>query len=202
MVNDRPLLVSKTETTVLLSISVEPMYAMQQKHKQQGNEKNREETNDREGGIDTKQKRVAVTGGYMENGGGKRRWFDLVLSFTFWTAYLVHHCLGVFFSSAFCIPNIICALSYGPLSSFLFCLTVLFLSPDPKSPTAMCDPGLGTRRRKRERGLDRSSFFFGGCSWTLFPALRWHFALPFTRLCSPLLLCHLPCPALSAPVHA
>lgn len=78
-------------------------------------------------------------------------------SFSFCSAYLVYHCLGVFFSSAFCIPNVICALSYGPL---FFCLTVLFLSPDPKKSCCDGDPGLGTRRGNRERGLDRSPFFY------------------------------------------
>lgn len=58
MVNDRRLLVSKKEITMLLSNSVEPMYALQTETQTTRIRQNREEKSDRGGGIDTKNKRA------------------------------------------------------------------------------------------------------------------------------------------------
>lgn len=111
-------------------------------------------------------------------------------SFSFCSAYLVHHCLGVFFSSAFCIPNVICALSYGPLSLSSSVSLFSFYLLIQKKSCCDGDPGLGTRRGNRERGLDRSPFF----SSVSRLALTVYSALDEVVFTPPALPFALPCP--------
>lgn len=165
MVNGRLLLVSKTKTTMLLSNSVEPMYAMQTKTQTTRKwKKNREGKSYRGGGIDPNNKRakkrvVVVIGDTWrmeEVSGDDSIWSSF---FFFLLCIFGASLLRCFFF--FCILYPQCHLRFVVRSSLslFFCLTVLFLSPDPKKSCCDGDPGLGTRRGNRERGLDRSPFF-------------------------------------------